>query len=248
MSTFDESKIRRGQPDNSGQFAAKPNSAPAAALAQTPQPDPEMRDISVRHEAQAQKAYQEYVDAEASRASGVLTQHHPDLVEARYMSDWDGSLGYPSSWVDSEGTVHDFSSREYGELNMDSLDAEAAGLEFDEDTEGWTLTVAEHASPDGAAGAAGRSWKAYSRYIEQESEASAYDVLSFHPEAVHVEYGVSESGDLGYPVAWYEQDGTRHSGNLQYLRALNMDSTDAENAGLEMVGDGYLLPVEERMG
>ena len=32
MSTFDESKIRRGQPDNAGQFAAKHNSAPSAGL------------------------------------------------------------------------------------------------------------------------------------------------------------------------------------------------------------------------
>ena len=41
MSAFDESKIRRGQPDNAGQFAAKPNSAPAVGLrADNLPPDP----------------------------------------------------------------------------------------------------------------------------------------------------------------------------------------------------------------
>ena len=36
MSTFDESKIRRGQPDNAGKFAAKHNSAPASGLTAAP--------------------------------------------------------------------------------------------------------------------------------------------------------------------------------------------------------------------
>ena len=38
MNTFDESKIRRGQPHNAGQFAAKHNSAPAAGLSAAPAP------------------------------------------------------------------------------------------------------------------------------------------------------------------------------------------------------------------
>ena len=40
MTSFDESKIRRGQPVNAGQFAAKRNSEPVGMLEDEPHPAP----------------------------------------------------------------------------------------------------------------------------------------------------------------------------------------------------------------